>query len=342
MASYRKIVLLWLVTRLVLFLVAGLAASTAPHFPGYSPSDLGPWVDAWNHGDVRCYLEIASAGYQPGFYSNCGWFPGFPVLVRLFPVSSSSLLNALLLDNLLLLGAMVACWAWLRLDLDEPRSWRALLLLMAFPSAYFLTAPLSESTFLLYSAGAFWAARRGHWALAGCLGAGASLTRLIGLALWPALMLEKPDRKGMLWLGLIPAAQLAFCWHLQQKVGDFWAYFRMQRRLEPAISGWARLARSQPLDATHWLGLSFAALALLLLATGWKQLRHSERLYCFLSILAPFQHSLWVSQARLMLVLVPLFRTWPARLFPWILLIFSLLQGLAVWLFALGHPAVIY
>ncbi|MBS2038590.1 hypothetical protein JST97_26660 [bacterium] len=339
MKTFAKIALLWLVTRILLFLMAGLAASHSPHYAGYTPSQWGPWVDAWNHGDVRFYLEIASRGYLPGYYSNCGWFPGFPLLLSLL---NPSLPNAILLNNLILLPALVAVWAWLRLDLDQSAAWRALLLLLAFPSAYFLTAPLSESTFLLCSAGAFVAARQGRWALAGVLGGWASLTRLVGLALWPALLLEKPDRKGAAWLALIPAAQLALYLHLKHRTGDFWAYFHVQRRLEPYISGWAQLARYQPLEARHWLGLSFAALTLLLMAGNWKQLRKSERVYCLISVLAPLQHSLWLSQARLMLVLIPLFRAWPAKLFPWILLLFGLLQAFALYLFALNHPALIY
>lgn len=337
----RKVFILWLITRIVLLSIAGLAATYGPHYPGYTPSPLGPAVDAWNQGDCHFYLEIASIGYQPGYLSNCGWCPGFALLLKAFPITPHLLLNALLLNNLILLAALYASWRWLRLDLEEKEAWRALLLLMAFPSAYFLTAPLSETTFLLCSAGAFWAARTNRWALAGLLGGWAALTRFMGLLLLPALLLEKPGKKAI-YLALIPLAQLGLCLHFQQKVGDFWAYYHMQRRLEPHISGWVRLAQHRPLDTTHWLGLSFAALSLIMLKLAWKRLRNSERLYCILSILMPLHHSLFVSQARLMLILIPLYKGLTEKLFPWFLTIFIALQLIATWLFALAHPAVIY
>lgn len=324
MRTAAKITLLWLVTRIILFGVVGS-------------------LEAWNQGDVHFYLEIASTGYQPGYLSNCGWCPGFPLLLKLFPVNLS---NALILNNLVLLAALLLLNKLQRLDQTPEEAWRGLLLLLAFPSAYFLAAPLSESTFLCFSVGAFWAARTGRWALAGLLGGAASLTRVMGLLLLPALLLEKPEPKQAPWLTLIPIGQLLFCLHLQKTTGDFWAYYHIQRRLEPHISGWARLARNQPLDGQHWIGIACTAAALVLMGLAWKRLRSSERFYCLASLALPLYHSLLVSTGRLMIVLTPLFsRAAPNRhktLFYCIIAIFLILQLFAANLYSLANPYLIY
>ena len=320
----KKIILLWLLTRIVLFLTVGSIA-------------------AWNQGDVHFYLEIAATGYEPGFLSNCGWCPGFPLLLKLAPIH---LTNALLINNLILLAALFTVDRLNRLDHTPEQSWSGLLLLVAFPSAYFLAAPLSESTFLLCSAGAFWAARQKHWPLAGLLGGAATLTRVQGLLLLPALLLEKPTKKQTLALTAIPIGQLLFNLHLQAQTGDFWAYFHVQQRLERHISGWILLQNGHGLAGPHWVGIAYAATALLLLKITWKQLRHSERLYCLASLLLPFYHSFWVSTGRLMIVLTPLFTRTAAKIAPrtkpWILATLAILQLILTALYSLANPYVIY
>lgn len=329
MSNTAKIVLLWLISRVVLMTTVKLSSHE--------------WIDAWNQGDVHFYQEIATTGYQPGFLTNCGWCPGFSLILKLLPVTLN---NALILNNLLLLAGLLMTWKLQRLDQTEDESWRGLLLLLAFPSAYFLAAPLSESTFLCFSVGAFWAARKNRWALAGLLGGAASLTRVMGLLLLPALLLEKPKLKQVAWLSLIPIGQLLFCLHLQRTTGDFWAYYHVQRRLEPHISGWFRLTQGRPLDGQHWLGITYAALCLLLLAVAWKRLRNSERFYCLASLALPLYHSLLVSSGRLMIVVTPLFSrsapTLPKFLFYWVLSAFVLLQLAAISLFTLANPYFIY
>jgi hypothetical protein len=68
---------------------------------------------------------------------------------------------------------------------------RATVNLIAFgPLALFLSAVYTESLFLALSAGTFYAARRGRWALAGVLGGLAAMTRVTGvLLLIPVLLI---------------------------------------------------------------------------------------------------------------------------------------------------------
>jgi hypothetical protein len=351
---WRSLLGLWLLTRLATLLVAAVAAQVGVHQSGWLAPEFGPALDVWHKGDVRIYLDIAARGYTPGYLSNAGWCPGFPLLTRLLSFGPNLMLNGLMATNLALLLALGSCWKVLRLDNSERISWRSLLLLLAFPSAFFFCAPQSESLYLAASAGAFWAARQRRWALAGVLGAVAVSTRIMGLCLVPALLWEWRVQRVQgeaswiqaLWLGCIPLAHLAFCWHLWHRVGDWLGYYHQQQRLENYISTWTLLERGRPLQIQHGLGMAFGLISLGLLMWGWRRLRASERIYLVLCLSLPFYHTLFLSQHRLMLVLWPLFRS-PAqdlsnRSFAGLVLICALVQVFATTQFALGNPGFLY
>lgn len=340
----------WLVTRLFLFASAALAVTALPHLSGFTAPYDNLWLDGWHRADAVLYLSIAQDGYQQGFHSNCGWLFLYPLLMKCLPWPPNLLARGLCLSNLMLLAALALWYRWLRLDHDPDRSQRTLLWFLAFPSAFYAAAPLSESSYLLFSLGAFLAARQGRWALAGLAGAAAVSTRFVGLALLPAFLWEaRQQRCGWnqtVWLGLIPLAHLAFCSYLQARVGDAWAYYHQQVRLEIHISGWHQLALGRPLQPQHWLGLAFAMLSLAMLGASWSHLRGSERIYALLSLAMPFYHSLWISQPRLMLVIFPLFLggppLWRQRSYRIFLALGLLTQVACLALFAAGDQAWIY
>lgn len=356
--DWLRVLGLWLVTRALCLSVAGLAALKLAHQSGYMAPNWGPWLDAWNKGDVWLYLDIAATGYrQIGYLGNYGWFPGFPMAVHFFSATINPMVNALLVTNLALLLALAVWWRLMRLDHSSDYAWRSVVFLLAFPSAFYFCAPLSESLYLCFSLGAFWAARSQRWLLAGILGAGAAGTRWVGLWLIPSLLWEwQAQRQSPLgsprrllqisWLLLIGLAHLAFCWHLHNAVGDGLGYYHLQQRLEPFISAWPALQKGRQLLPQNLVGLTFAGVTLVMLGVSWKSLRGSYRIYILLSLVLPFWHSLFISQHRLMLVLFPLFSATQdrlsARTFYWMIVLCFLLQIVAVVQFAIGNPAIVY
>jgi len=347
-----------MVTRALCLSLAGLAWLHLAHQSGSMAPAWGPWLDAWNKGDVWLYLDIAANGYHPiGYLGNYGWFPGFPLAVRSFCLTLNPMFNALVVSNLALLGGLVFWWRLLRLDQSPDHAWRSLVFLLAFPSAFFFCAPLSESLYFCFSVGAFWAARSQRWPLAGLLGAAAAGTRWVGLWLIPSLLCEwlaqgqaapaSPRRLLQLsWLLLVGLAHLAFCWHLHNSVGDALGYYHLQLRLEPFISAWPALQKGRALLPQNVLGLIFAGVTLAMLCVSWKSLRLSYRVYILLSLILPFWHTLFISQHRLMLVLFPLFSATQARFsgrtFWWLILLCGGLQVVAMVQFAIGNPAIVY
>jgi hypothetical protein len=66
----------------------------------------------------------------------------------------------------------------------------AVLLTALFPTGFFLLAPFTEALFLLLAVSAFWFARRGRWGWAAVAGAGAALTRPVGVVVAIGLAVE--------------------------------------------------------------------------------------------------------------------------------------------------------
>src|SRR5262249_6284757 len=116
----------------------------------------------------------------------------------------------------------------------------SVLVLALFPTAFVFTSLYSEGLFLAFSAASFLAAQRQRPWLAGFAGGCAVASRIIGLALLPALaylLWPRRVREGwrLLPLLLLPAAIAAYAVYLDHTLGDPWAFSRAQ-----ASPGWER------------------------------------------------------------------------------------------------------
>ncbi len=173
----------------------------------------------WERWDACWYMKIATFGYEPGAHS-VAFFPLFPALVMavgtlgglpypaagLVVAAASSIVATL---GILLIvrdthGAAMARWATT--------------LLAIFPSAFFLLAPFSESTFLAAASWTLLLARRRHWKLAIVAALLAGLARPQGLLLaiplaWEAWRAARdrpgPDRPALLASSLAVLAPVA-------------------------------------------------------------------------------------------------------------------------------------
>jgi Mannosyltransferase (PIG-V) len=198
---------------------------------------IGPaarWDSVW-------FLMIADQGYASD--ERVAFFPAYPLLLHVTGWGPASRIVAgVLISTALLLVALVLVHRLTTLELGAAAARPAVLAVAFFPMAFFFSAVYSESLFLALSAGAFYAARRGRWALAGITGALAAGTRSAGLLLLlPVALLylygprsdrplDRPEarwwvprhrlRRDVLWLAVIPAGLAAYMGYLEwQDVG---------------------------------------------------------------------------------------------------------------------------
>jgi len=173
----------FLVTLAALWLVGVISLWVAPvHHPHWVPPVAGV-LSAFARWDSSWYYRIAAMGYWR--WIGFAFFPLYPLLTRgLTDLSGLPLVPAGLLIGWAADLAALVLLARLWLEEAGPRTMRrALWLLLAFPTAFFLVAMYSESLYLLLSVATFLLARRGRFAWAAVMIGLAGLTRANGILL---------------------------------------------------------------------------------------------------------------------------------------------------------------
>ena len=163
-------------------------------------------LSLWSTWDGRWYLGIAVHGYDWGVRGKpaVAFFPFYPLLIHIVRALGIPAIPAgMLVSNLAFLGALFYVYALARPEWGSRAARHAIVLLAFFPTAYVTFAPYSESLFLLCAAGALFHARRGDVVIAGIWVTLALLTRSMGVALLPAVLLATGGTRPLRWLQLM-------------------------------------------------------------------------------------------------------------------------------------------
>ena len=215
----------WSVSVVVHLLVGAFAWLT---YRGGGPApDLWSVALGWNRWDAGHYVRIAESGYHlgPGFPA---FFPLYPMLIHVLdPVlPGGGVVSALVVANVAAYGALTLLHRLADHEFGPRVAQRAAWYLAAFPMGFFLFIGYNESLFLLLVVGALYAGRRGHWWLAGTLGALSSATRLFGLLLIVPLAVEylrqvgRRPRRDVLGLALVPLGVAGYSLYCLVELGS--------------------------------------------------------------------------------------------------------------------------
>ena len=263
--------------RLLVFGISVIGGGTLPLPLGQPPTDAGfpspalepGWhmlFSALQRQDAAWFLRIATSGYAPGD-GSAAFFPLYPLAVRVVGAvpGVGPLAAALIVGNVAFFGALVMLHALTRLELGAGAARRTILFCAFFPTAFFLLAPYTEPLFLLLSVSAFWFARRDRWVWAAVAGAGAAITRNVGVLLIVALAVEavRQWRSGRLLLPRLTAATcvalgpLAYFSYWQIRFQTFWAPLDAQENWQrvptlPLAAAWHAVRLAWRLQ-TWWL-----------------------------------------------------------------------------------------
>jgi mannosyltransferase PIG-V len=339
-ADLRRVIVPFAVTRLGL-LAAGLMAvyllpsgltlqkgNLVRHVPGPAPLEIwARWDAEWylliaenGYGDDAAFVGRGGVAYQSG--DDTGFFPLYPLLTRAVGRTGLPLLAAgVLVSNLALLAGLAVLRRLVAADHGEAAADRAIWILLAFPTSFFLSAVYAESLLLATLVVAIGLARERRPLAAGIAAALCALAKPTGiLATIPvAWEIARPGvaeaaaaagrdatragwrRAGRLALALLPPAAaiggwMAWCHATYGR----WAPFleRQERWRGPTGGPWRAFVRyfeHPQVHGAHDSTLDFACAALFVLAIPWmwRRLRRGEALWAGLSILLPLGSTLW-------------------------------------------------
>ena len=279
----------------------------------------------WHQWDSRHYFDIAANGYKaPGEGTTLVLPPLLPMLIRAAAWITGSLGGGgVLVATLISFLPGLLMYQLARCDLDEEDSFRAMLVLLLFPSSFFIHIVYTEGLFLTTVLGAFLAARRRNWRAMAVFGVLAGLTRINAFVLAPALLFEAwgtsskgrlPRVLASLTVGLGIAVYL---WINYATAGDPLAFLIVQKvsfyrtfawPWQGAMSVW-ELAASGGSNSMMNGVLQVICIPLLLAACviGVIRQRPSYAIWTVGQVLIFTAQGFWLSLPRLALVLFPAF-----------------------------------
>lgn len=174
----RDILELFLFSRIGLVSVGWIALGRLP-WQYYSPTynvTANPVVLMWIRWDALWYISIASHGY---WYQALAFFPVYPLSIAAMHELTRlpSWDAAVLVSNVMCVAYLFVFYGLVREYFPYSTTKRAIWMAVAYPTAFFLSAAYTESTFLFWSVLAFWLAKRKVFWGAGLAGMVAALTR---------------------------------------------------------------------------------------------------------------------------------------------------------------------
>jgi Gpi18-like mannosyltransferase len=328
--SLKVAVLVALVAKLAVFVLGYATVYVSAVTTGSSTQPLGLLMGMFAIWDAPHYMYIAQHWYtNQGDAANfIVFFPLYPLLVRLITFDFSYVnLSGLAVSNVASIVAVIYLFKLAKLDYSDSVAKKAVLFLCVFPTAYFLSAPYTEGLFLALVIASLYYARNARWALASFLGFLASLTRIAGLILLPALLVEYFHQKNwklkttdlrLLWLSLPAVGFLIYLGINFQVTGSFFTFLQVESShwsqsiqpltgLSSALS-WSRNS-SYPFNLTiGYAEIIFAVFGYLMIGLAYRmKLRPSYQVYMLLTWMLAVSTGFWISIPRYVLSMFPLF-----------------------------------
>ncbi|QQG41021.1 MAG: hypothetical protein HYV37_01715 [Candidatus Levyibacteriota bacterium] len=291
----------------------------------------------WANFDGVYYLAIAGGEYTK---DNAGFFPAFPLLINVIHLvlgggqtyGLMQFFSALFIVNIVFILSLYAFYKLLRFDYDHSTSTKIIILLLIFPTSFYFVSIYSEGLFFLLTVLSFYFARKRQWFFAGICGMFLTATRIVGVAIFPALVYELYFQektfktKKIINLFFIPIGIVSYGVFNLVSWGNFFHFLQAHGTLgngrstdslvlfPQTIFRYIKIIFSVSPDIYEWwialLELVIFIVAMLLIYLGFKKLiRLSYLVFAAIAFLIPVFSGTFSGLPRYVIVLFPLFIT---------------------------------
>jgi len=253
-------------SRLALVVTGYLALTLFPAHPVESWQGLAfpgnNWIDGWVRWDSFWYESIVDAHprFVPAYLSNANFFPFYSwvswivalPLRMFFDPEHAFYIGALIVSSAsFLLGLAAVDRLATRLAGADVSS-RTIWLIALFPFSFFFTAVYADALYFCLGAWSLTFAYERRWPLACALAAMASMTRIPGVALFPALALEysrqndfrvSAFRRAPLLIGILAIGPIVIGGYYYWRYQDPLAFLHARQlgwNRAAGVAGWVR------------------------------------------------------------------------------------------------------
>ena len=324
----RKILFLFLIWRTLLFLVAYLSPQFVQPFGATFPyyqerliaTGLPHFIWSFANFDGVHYLGIAKDLYA--YQYTQAFFPLYPILIKTlsYVFSANLILSGLFISNISFLIGLVIFYRFIENKFNQNIAFWSVIFLMSLPTSFFFGSLYTEGLFFLLIILSFYFADKSDNLKLSIVGFFASLTRLVGVFIAPAIFFEAKTKSLMPKL-IIPLGLIAYMVYLKLEFNNALYFLTSQSIFEQGRSTTKIIFLPQVfyryvkiLATTHGLvfanamfELTVTIFALGILIWGYKKIPRSWFVFSILTIITPTLTGTLTSMPRYVLVAFPIF-----------------------------------
>lgn len=316
MRLYPNVTLIFAIWLISILFVAYTGFLTLPNSQKFS----NDFLKSFSNWDGGHFLTIAQYGYRENF--QYAFFPFYPLVIKAFYQITQNYLGAAILISVAsaFLG-MQLLYRLIVLDFDKKMAEKVTFSLLIFPTSFYFITAYSEGLFFLLVVSSFYFLRSKRILLAGITAALASATRVVGIALIAALIIDIWTREGINkknWYILLSLLGISlYCWYLFNQTSDPFYFISAQTHWQrtltsPAVSFWETIrSLATPGFITEnfnaFLDLLFAIFGLGMVLRSFRFLPVAFGIFAVVSVLLPLFTPSLSSVPRFLLPIFPMF-----------------------------------